>query len=97
MRTPTANPPPGIIGHNRTMLTPHYAVLPPEGIMDSLLPGWPGCIIRFQTSPAMGARFAQALLIAPEAAAAPARSMTGSSTSSTSRRVVSPSRRRGDG
>lgn len=65
MRTPTANPPPGIIGHNRTMLTPHYAVLPPEGIMDSLLPGWPGCIIRFQTSPAMGARFAQALLIAP--------------------------------
>lgn len=65
MRTPTANPPPGIIGHNRTMLTPHYAVFPPEGIMDSLLPAWPGCIIRFQTSPEMGARFAQALLIAP--------------------------------
>jgi (S)-ureidoglycine aminohydrolase len=40
-------------------------VFPPEAIMDSLLPGWPGCIIRFQTSPAMGARFAQALLIAP--------------------------------
>jgi (S)-ureidoglycine aminohydrolase len=65
MRTPTAHPAPGIIGHNRTMLTPHYCVFPPEGIMDSLLPTWPGCIIRFQTSPAMGARFAQALLIAP--------------------------------
>jgi (S)-ureidoglycine aminohydrolase len=33
--------------------------------MDSLLPAWPDCIIRFQTSPAMGARFARALLIAP--------------------------------
>jgi (S)-ureidoglycine aminohydrolase len=66
MRTPTPNPPPGIIGHNRTMLTPNYCVFPPEGIMDSLLPDWPGCVIRFQTSPAMGARFAQALLIAPE-------------------------------
>jgi len=68
MRTPTAHPPPGIIGHNRTVLTPHYAVFPPEGIMDSLLPRWPGCIIRFQASPEMGARFAQALLIAPAGA-----------------------------
>ena len=65
MRTPTPHPRPGIIGENRTMLTPHYCVFPPEGIMDSLLPDWPGCIIRFQTAPAMGARFAQALLIAP--------------------------------
>ena len=47
------------------MLTPNYCVFPPEGIMDSVLPGWPGCIIRFQTSPAMGARFAQALVIVP--------------------------------
>jgi (S)-ureidoglycine aminohydrolase len=54
MRTPTSNPPPGIIGQNRTMLSPHYCVFPPEGIMDSLLPAWPGCVIRFQASPEMG-------------------------------------------
>jgi (S)-ureidoglycine aminohydrolase len=65
MRTPTTNPPPGIIGQNRSMLTPHYCVFPPEGIMDSLLPAWPGCIVRFQATPEMGARFAQALLILP--------------------------------
>lgn len=65
MRVPVPHPRPGIIGENRTMLTPNYCVFPPECIMDSVLPGWPGCIIRFQTSPAMGARFAQALLIAP--------------------------------
>jgi len=58
--------PPGIIGHNRAWLTPHYAVFPPAGIMDSLLPGLQGCILRFMTSPAMGARFSQAmLLVAP--------------------------------
>ena len=68
MRVPTPNPPPGIIGHNRTMLTPHYAVFPPEGIMDSLLPNWPGCIVRFQTSRQMGARFTQALLLIPAGA-----------------------------
>jgi (S)-ureidoglycine aminohydrolase len=56
------NPPPGIFGHNRTMVTPHYAVMPPEGILESRLPGWDGTLVRFHTSPAMGARFAQALL-----------------------------------
>lgn len=64
-RTPVHHPGPGIIGHNRTALTPHYCVFPPEGIMDSLLPDWPGCTIRWQTSPEMGARFAQALVILP--------------------------------
>jgi (S)-ureidoglycine aminohydrolase len=68
MRVPTPNPPPGIIGHNRSMLAPNYCVFPPEGIMDSFLPNWPGCIIRFQTSPHMGARFVQALLIVPAGA-----------------------------
>jgi (S)-ureidoglycine aminohydrolase len=58
--------PPGIIGSNRTMVTPHYAVMPPEGILESRLPGLEKTRIRFQTSPAMGAAFAQALLeIAP--------------------------------
>ncbi len=65
MRVPTPNPPPGIIGHNRSLLTPHYCVFPPEGIMNSLLPDWPGVVVRFQTAPGMGARFAQALLILP--------------------------------
>lgn len=54
--------PPGIYGHNRTMVTPHYAVMPPEGILESRLPGWSGTLVRFQASPAMGARFAQALI-----------------------------------
>jgi (S)-ureidoglycine aminohydrolase len=58
--------PPGVIGHNRANLTPHYAIFPPAGIMDSLLPGMPGTILRFMTSPRMGARFAQCMaVIAP--------------------------------
>lgn len=59
----TTSIPPGIIGHNRARLTPHYAVFPPPGIMDSLLPGLEGCILRFMTSKPMGARFAQAMLL----------------------------------
>jgi len=60
------NPPPGIFGHNRTRVTPHYAVMPPQGILESRLPGLTQTLVRFQTSPAMGAAFAQALLeIAP--------------------------------
>lgn len=59
---PRPNPPPGIFGHNRTMVTPHYAVMPPEGILESRLPGLRDTKVRFHTSPAMGARFAQALI-----------------------------------
>jgi (S)-ureidoglycine aminohydrolase len=44
------------------MVTPHYAVLPPEGILESRLADFHDTLIRFQTSPSMGARFAQALL-----------------------------------
>jgi (S)-ureidoglycine aminohydrolase len=58
----TRNPPPGIVGHNRTMVTPHYAVMPPEGILESRLPYLRDTLVRFHTSPSMGARFAQALL-----------------------------------
>jgi len=58
--------PPGIVGSNRTMVTPHYAVLPPEGILESRLPGFDRTKIHFHTSPAMGARFAQALMIIEE-------------------------------
>jgi (S)-ureidoglycine aminohydrolase len=55
--------PPGIAGHNRTMLTPHYAVFPPEGILPSRLPGFAGTRIHLQAGPALGANFAQALLV----------------------------------
>jgi (S)-ureidoglycine aminohydrolase len=60
--------PPGIIGHNRANLTPHYAIFPPAGIMDSLLPGMPGCVLRFMAGPRMGAGFAQAMLLVPPGA-----------------------------
>lgn len=55
--------PPGTFGDNRTMVAPHYAVMPPEGILESRLPGFARTKIHFQTSPAMGANFAQALLV----------------------------------
>ena len=41
--------PPGIAGHNRTMVTPHYAVMPPEGILESRLPGFERTILRFHS------------------------------------------------
>ncbi|MDB5411870.1 MAG: hypothetical protein JWR10_205 [Rubritepida sp.] len=66
---PPQNPqtvPPGIFGHNRTMVTPHYSVMPPEGILESRLPGFARTKVHFQTSPAMGANFAQALLVMEE-------------------------------
>lgn len=58
--------PPGIFGSNRTMVTPHYAVMPPEGVLESRLPGFERTKIHFHTSPAMGARFAQALVVMEE-------------------------------
>lgn len=57
--------PPGVAGHNRSMVDPNFAVMPPEGILESRLPGWPGTSVFFQTSPQMGAKFAQALLVMP--------------------------------
>jgi (S)-ureidoglycine aminohydrolase len=57
--------PPGVAGHNRSMVDPNFAVLPPQGILESRLPGWPGTQVFFQTSPQMGAKFAQALLVMP--------------------------------
>jgi (S)-ureidoglycine aminohydrolase len=57
--------PPGVAGHNRSMVDPHFAVMPPQGILESRVPGWPGTKVFFQTSPQMGAKFAQALLVMP--------------------------------
>ncbi len=56
----------GIYAHNRGVVTPQYAVMPPEGILASRLPAFDNTTVRFQTSPQMGARFAQLMLeIAP--------------------------------
>lgn len=60
--SPSAVPPPGVFGHNRSLVTPHYAMMPPQGILPSRLPGFAGTVVRFQAAPALGARFAQALL-----------------------------------
>ena len=57
--------PPGVAGHNRSMVDTHFAVMPPQGILESRLPGWPGTRVFFQTSPQMGAKFVQALLVMP--------------------------------
>ncbi len=54
--------PPGAYGHTRGVVKRNYAVMPPEGIMDSYLPRWEKTIVRFQAAPQLGARFAQALL-----------------------------------
>jgi (S)-ureidoglycine aminohydrolase len=54
--------PPNIFAHNRGVVTPQYAVMPPEGILTSRLPGFDKTVVRFQTSPEMGAHFAQAAL-----------------------------------
>lgn len=52
----------GIHAHNRGVVTPQYAVMPPDGILASRLPGFEKTTVRFQTSPEMGAHFAQAAL-----------------------------------
>lgn len=58
--------PPGAYGHNRGTVKRNYAVMPPEGIMDSYLPQWDRTVVRFQAAPQLGARFAQAIFeIAP--------------------------------
>lgn len=54
--------PPTIFAHNRAVVTAQYAVMPPEGILPSALPGFQSTTVRIQTAPAMGARFAQMLL-----------------------------------
>jgi len=54
--------PPGVFAHHRAAVTTHYAVMPPEGILESRIPGIENTTINIQTSPALGARFAQILL-----------------------------------
>ncbi len=54
--------PPGIFARSRGVVTSQYAVMPPEGILASALPGFTGTTVRIQTGPPMGARFAQMVL-----------------------------------
>jgi (S)-ureidoglycine aminohydrolase len=52
----------GVYAHNRAVVTAQYSVMPPEGILPSRFPGFEHTSVRVQTSPEMGARFAQMLL-----------------------------------
>lgn len=54
--------PPGAIGHNRAVVRSNYAFLPPEGVLNSRLPGYEATIVRFLAAPVMGAQFAQFIL-----------------------------------
>lgn len=54
--------PPGIFARSRAVVTPNYAVMPPEGILASYLPGFAGTTVRIQAAPQLGAKFAQMVL-----------------------------------
>ena len=51
----------GLVG-NRAVVERNYAILPPQGIPESVLPEWTGTAARVLAAPAMGARFAMYLL-----------------------------------
>ena len=44
---------------SRAVVDRRFAILPPEGIPESVLPGWEKTAARILTAPAMGAGFAQ--------------------------------------
>jgi len=52
---------PGRVG-SRAVVESRYAILPPEGIPASVLPGWDSTEARILAAPALGARFAMYLL-----------------------------------
>jgi (S)-ureidoglycine aminohydrolase len=62
MKEKQVTPPPGIFARSRAVVTPQYAVMPPEGILASYLPGFVDTIVRVQAAPQLGARFAQMVL-----------------------------------
>jgi len=51
----------GLVG-SRAVVERNYAILPPQGIPESVLPEWTGTAARVLAAPAMGARFAMYLL-----------------------------------
>lgn len=57
---------PGAIGHNRGVVRPNYAFMPPEGVLVSRLPQYEKTVVRVLAGPVLGAQFAQYVLeIAP--------------------------------
>jgi (S)-ureidoglycine aminohydrolase len=52
----------GLVG-SRAVVRRNYAILPPEGIPDSVLPEWRETAARVLAAPALGAAFAEYLLI----------------------------------
>ncbi|SOC10431.1 (S)-ureidoglycine aminohydrolase [Rhodobacter sp. JA431] len=57
---------PGATAYFRGAVERNYALLPPEGVLDSRMPDYAGTIVRFLASPKMGAGFVQTmLLVAP--------------------------------
>jgi (S)-ureidoglycine aminohydrolase len=51
----------GLVG-SRAVVERNYAILPPQGIPESVLPEWNGTAARVLAAPAMGARFAMYVL-----------------------------------
>ncbi|MFV9507472.1 MAG: (S)-ureidoglycine aminohydrolase [Oscillochloridaceae bacterium umkhey_bin13] len=51
-----------LFGSTRSVLTHHYAVTTPQGLVQAPVPGWPGAACAVVISPALGARFAQLLI-----------------------------------
>jgi (S)-ureidoglycine aminohydrolase len=47
---------------SRVVVAPNFAILPPEGVPESTLPGWDKTAARILAAPAMGANFAYYLL-----------------------------------
>ncbi len=62
MTIPSGRLPPGAIGHNRGIVRPNYAFIPPDGVLMSRLPAYEATDVRFLAAPVMGARFAQFVL-----------------------------------
>ncbi len=59
---PLKRVPPGAIGHNRGIVRPNYAFIPPDGVLMSRLPHYAGTTVRFLAAPSLGAGFAQFIL-----------------------------------
>lgn len=57
-----------LFGHTRSVVTSHYALLTPAGLVRAPLADWPGAACVVVVSPAMGARFVQLLVeLGPDA------------------------------
>src|SRR5215213_2204060 len=53
--------PPGVVGHLRCHLTSQYAIIPPEGVLESRIPGIENTVVRILAAPSIGANFVQML------------------------------------